>query len=241
MWAVDQTEESFFVYGHGSLADGLVGPEGVGPSGNWDVPYIYIGDGAKGSGPASSVQIYRVKLLTPTQLSVGIKFSESSGWSDRSINTDKFNAPITAVWSVGPVFKTGHWIKDELAAALHIDQNQYPVSSPDHRYSYWVDYCLFRQAVGAGRNTIPFADFSDEFDELGFMGKWQIQDQGTRADTYSNPGQLTLTLLGTEEGTGFGPLDAALFPVAQYPPPWEMEVRFTAPDDTISWNFFNNL
>ncbi len=60
----------------------------------------------------------------------------------------------------------------------------------------------------------------------------------TLAETYSNPGYLTLTLLGSGLATGFGPVDAAPFDLDFYPPPWEKEVCFIAPDDTVPWNFY---
>src|SRR5262249_45456790 len=52
---------------------------------------------------------------------------------------------------------------------------------------------------------------------------------------------LTLTLLGPGLGTGFGPAGGSSLSLAEYQPPWEIEIRFSAPDDTIPWNFWMNF
>ncbi len=71
---------------------------------------------------------------------------------------------------------------------------------PNPLYEYYVDYCVF-----FGANPRPFEEFSDDFDILGYLGQWQVQEQCTLVDTHSHPGHLMLKLLGPGLGTGFGP------------------------------------
>ena len=60
-------------------------------------------------------------------------------------------------------------------------------------------------------------------------------------DTHSHPGYLMLKLLGPGLGTGFGPAGGSSLKLAHYPPPWEIETSFIAPDDTIPWNYWMNF
>ena len=71
---------------------------------------------------------------------------------------------------------------------------------PDPRYEYYVDYCVF-----FGAEPRPFEAFSDEFNIMGYLGRWQVQEQCTQMDTHSHSGYLMLKLLGPGLGTGFGP------------------------------------
>ena len=58
--------------------------------GNWNIPYVWIGDGAKDAGPASPQPFFRCVVKSPTQLSVGIKFNASYGWNMRHIDCSNF-------------------------------------------------------------------------------------------------------------------------------------------------------
>ena len=60
-------------------------------------------------------------------------------------------------------------------------------------------------------------------------------------DTHSHPGYLMLKLLGPGLGTGFGPAGGSSLKLADYPPPWEIETSFIAPDDSIPWNYWMNF
>ena len=60
-------------------------------------------------------------------------------------------------------------------------------------------------------------------------------------DTHSHPGNLMLKLLGPGLGTGFGATGGSSLKLSDYPPPWEIETSFTAPDDTIPWNYWMNF
>ncbi|HLJ10390.1 MAG TPA: hypothetical protein VKU82_04340, partial [Planctomycetaceae bacterium] len=50
-----------------------------------------------------------------------------------------------------------------------------------------------------------------------------------------------LKFLGPGLGTGFGPAGGSSLDLSIYPPPWEIEICFNAPDDTIPWNFWMNF
>ena len=69
---------------------------------------------------------------------------------------------------------------------------------PNPKYEYYVDYCVF-----FGADPRPFEKYSDEFNILGYLGQWQVQEQCTLMDTHSYPGHLMLKLLGPGLGTGF--------------------------------------
>jgi hypothetical protein len=73
------------------------------------------------------------------------------------------------------------------------------------------------------------------------LGQWQVQEQCTLVDTHSHPGHLMLKLLGPGLGTGFGPAGGSSLSLKDYKPPWEIEISFIAPDDTIPWNFWMNF
>ena len=60
-------------------------------------------------------------------------------------------------------------------------------------------------------------------------------------DTHSHPGHLMLKLLGPGLGTGFGPAGGSSLKLSDYPPPWEIETSFIAPDDSIPWNYWMNF
>src|SRR5207244_2820636 len=82
----------------------------------------------------------------------------------------------------------------------------------------------------------PFEHYSDDFNVLGYLGQWRGFQIPFSAETWSNPGHLTITLLGADQGVWFGPRTLNYFDLAVYPPPWEIEICFTAPDDSVPWN-----
>lgn len=245
----DPHPETYLVWGRGDLGHTVLG--------DWKIPYVWIGDGAKYAGPASPQLFFRGVVGSPTSVSVGIKFDASHGWNMRHIDCSKFGK-ITGIWEVGPIISADRWIPDELCRALpqlkgphplqlgHGDSKSYrevwtSVGAPDPEppnplYEYYVDYCAF-----FGAPPRPFVEFSDEFDIVGYMGQWQIQEQATLADTHSHPGQLMLKFLGPGLGTGFGAAGGSSLDLKNYPPPWEIEICFTAPDDSIPWNFWMNF
>ena len=239
--------ETYLVWGRGDLGYTVLG--------NWDIPYVWIGDGAKYAGPASPQLFFRCVIQSPTQISVGIKFAASHGWNMRHIDCSKFGQ-ITGIWELGPIISADRWIPDVLCRQLPQKKGPHPLflgseanitdrmkavfapdpEPPNPRYEYYVDYCVFFDA-----HPRAFESLSDDFNIVGYLGKWQVQEQCTLMDTHSHPGYLMLKLPGPGLGTGFGVAGGSQLDLKHYPPPWEIEVSFIAPDETIPWNFFMNF
>lgn len=240
--------ETYLVWGRGDL--------GYTAMGNWRIPYVWIGDGAKYGGPASPQLFFRCVLLSPTQLAVGIKFEASHGWNMRTIDCSEYGA-ITGVWEIGPIISADRWIPDVLCRNLAHQKGPHPLflgnrdsqgrgkmtpvvvpkpEPPNPAYEYYVDYCVF-----FGSSPRPFEKYSDDFDIVGYLGQWQVQEQCTLMDTHSHPGHLMLKLLGPGLGTGFAAAGGSSLKLSDYPPPWEIETSFIAPDDSIPWNYWMNF
>jgi hypothetical protein len=241
--------ETYLVWGRGDLGHTAMG--------DWRIPYVWIGDGAKYAGPASPQLYFRCVLLSPTQLQVGIKFEASHGWNMRTIDCSKYGK-ITGVWEIGPIISADRWIPDTLCRNLPQIKGPHPLflgetlgeggpgkmtnvrspvpEPPNPKYEYYVDYCVF-----FGSSPRPFEKFSDEFDIPGYLGRWQVQEQCTLMDTHSHPGHLMLKLLGPGLGTGFGAAGGSSLKLSDYPPPWEIETSFTPPADSAPWNYWMNF
>ena len=244
--------ETYMVWGRGDLGHTVMG--------DWNIPFVWVGDGSIRWGAASDLLYFRCRVISPTHLQIGIKFAADTGWNMRDIDCSQFG-PITGIWEIGPIISGDRWIPDVLCRSIPMLKGPHPLfigaagaenfafnektmtpvlnpkpEPPNPRYEYYVDYCVF-----FGSAPMPFEEYSDDFDILGYMGKWQTQPQGTLADTYNNPGYLTLTVIGTGSGTGFGPVGGSSLDLRHYPPPWEIEMSFIAPDDTIPWNFWMNF
>ncbi len=202
--------------------------------GDWKIPYIAIGDGAKYGGPASTHIYFRFVMVSRTQLRVGVKFDASHGWNMRTINMPASEF-ITGIWEVGPIISADNWIPNTLAPALGIS-NSPPVATPNPAFEYYIDHMAFLRGA-----PVPWAHYSDEFNRPGWIGQWQIQEQNTIVDTWSRPGKLSLVLTGSGAATGFGPVGAVPIDLSVYQPPWEAEIRFLPPEDSIPWNFYYAL
>ena len=94
--------------------------------GDWRIPYVWIGDGAKYAGPASPQLFFRCVLQSPTRLAVGIKFDASHGWNMRTIDCSAFG-PITGVWEIGPIISADRWIPDVLCRNLPQVKGPHPI------------------------------------------------------------------------------------------------------------------
>ena len=196
--------ETYLVWGRGDLGHTVMG--------DWRIPYVWIGDGAKYAGPASPQLFFRCVVLSPTALAVGIKFEASHGWNMRTIDCSEYGK-ITGVWEIGPIISADRWIPDVLCRNLPQVKGPHPLflgngalangrrsiapkpEPPNPKYEYYVDYCVF-----FGSSPRPFEKFSDEFNILGYLGQWQVQEQCTLMDTHSHPGYLMLKLLGPGPG-----------------------------------------
>lgn len=248
-YSTEPHPETYFVWGRGDLGNTVMG--------DWRIPYVWIGDGAKYAGPASPQLFFRCVVLSPTELSVGIKFDASHGWNMRTIDCSEYGK-ITGIWEIGPIISADRWIPDVLCRSLpqvkgphplllgggdpaHYQEKMTPVHAPrpeppNPNYEYYVDYCVF-----FGSSPRPFERFSDDFNIVGYLGQWQAQEQCTLMDTHSYPGHLMLKMIGPGLGTGFGAAGGSSLKLSDYPPPWEIETSFIAPDDTAPWNYWMNF
>lgn len=248
-YSAEPHPETYLVWGRGDLGHTVMG--------DWRIPYVWIGDGAKYAGPASPQLFLRLVLLSPTQLAVGIKFDASHGWNMRTVDCSEYGK-ITGVWEIGPIISADRWIPDVLCRNLPQLKGPHPLflgaggaadgpqamtpvrapkpEPPNPAYEYYVDYCVF-----FGSSPRPFENFSDDFNILGYLGRWQVQEQCTLMDTHSHPGHLMLKMLGPGLGTGFGAAGGSELKLSDYPPPWEIETSFIAPDDSIPWNYWMNF
>lgn len=172
--------ETYLVYGRSNFDNPVVG--------NWDIPHIWIGDGARYGGPASNQLFFEVTVESQTHISFGIKFDASHGWNKRHIKLSQFGH-ITGIWEIGPIISADRWIPDVLADELGI-QGPPHVAPIDRSFEYYLDYCVLRLV-----RPVPFEEHSDEFNIPGYLGKWQIQEQATVVENFSNPGYLNVTLL----------------------------------------------
>ncbi len=260
---LDPSPEIYLVYGRGDLA-----PEANG-NWNLNYTWLgyegsLSGSWSKGGGPANSVLRFRASLLSPTSLQVGIGYGDHAGWRMRTLDVSRFGK-ITGIWEIGPVISLDDWIPKTLAAELQLDRppewlksfrqrwaaegkstvegdklfarldELFKVERPDPAFEYYVDYAVF---YGNGPET--FDHLSDDFDIPGFLAdqKWYIEGNAI-AETYSNPGNLTVTLLGMNGGWAMCPIISGDgIDLARFKPPLEFETVFNAPDDTIPWNLW---
>ena len=101
--------ETYLVWGRGDLGETVMG--------DWRIPYVWIGDGAKYAGPASPQLFFRCVVHDPTHLSMGIKFEASHGWNMRHIDCSALGK-ITGIWEIGPIISADRWIPDVLCRNL---------------------------------------------------------------------------------------------------------------------------
>ena len=216
----DPSPEVFLVYGRGDLGPAIngnwkmnytwLGGEGA-----------ISGSSVKVGGPSHSIVKFRTSLLSPTALQVGIGFGPDAGWRVRTIDVSRFGK-ITGIWEIGPIFSLDRWIPDVLSKELGLAsepewlksfkerqafvdrksaidprtlkkiEDNFRIERPDPKFEYFVDYAVFY-----GNGPENFDHLSDEFNVPGFLAdqKWYIEGNGL-AETYSHPGNLTVTLLG---------------------------------------------
>ena len=170
----------------------------------------------------------------------------------RTIDCSEYGK-ITGVWEIGPIISADRWIPDVLCRNLPQVKGPHPLflgngasqmttvhapkpEPPNPAYEYYVDYCVF-----FGSSPRPFEQFSDDFNIVGYLGQWQVQEQCTLMDTHSHPGYLMLKLLGPGLGTGFAAAGGSSLKLSDYPPPWEIETSLIAPDDSVPWNYWMNF
>jgi hypothetical protein len=259
----DPSPEVYLVYGRGDLAPEANGNWNMGYT--WlGYEGSISGSWSKGEGPANSVLRFRASLLNPTTMQVGIGYGDHAGWRMRTIDVSRFGR-ITGIWEIGPMISLDDWIPKTLAAELKLNrppewlksfrqrltvegkqaptddrllariEELFKVEKPDPAFEYYVDYAVF-----FGNGPDNFDHLSDEFDVPGFLAdqKWYIEGNAL-AETYSNSGFCTVTLLGMNGGWAMCPIVSGDgIDLARYKPPIEFETVFIAPDDDIPWNLW---
>lgn len=107
-----------------------------------------------------------------------------------------------------------------------------PVPQPPNKnVKYLIDYCVFGSAAPK-----DLSEFSDEFDIPGYLDQGRFQLYGSRIDTHSHPGFLTVTKMGQSlECFAWGTPHAIDF--QDFPPPWEIEACILPPSDRWNWDF----
>ena len=117
-YSTEPHPETYLVWGRGDLGHTVMG--------DWRIPYVWIGDGARYAGPASPQLFFRCVLQSPTRLAVGIKFDASHGWNMRTIDCSEFGT-ITGVWEIGPIISADRWIPDVLCRNLPQVKGPHPI------------------------------------------------------------------------------------------------------------------
>ena len=222
--------ENFLVWGRGDLAPTL--------NGDWKIPYVHSGP-MPNSGPASPQDLFRVVVLNPTTIGIGIKFHPWDDYDFRTFNCSAFGK-MTGIWEMGPIMSGDRWIPDELCPQLPVlkpeikDPPEPIAPSPD--YALHVDYGTFMY----GYPVAPLEHYSDDFNIPGYLGQCRGFQMPLMAETWTHPGNLTVTLLGPSQGCWFGPQTLLEIDLNLYQPPFEIETCFTAPDDSVPWTVFIN-
>jgi hypothetical protein len=259
----DPSPEVYLVYGRGDLAPEANGNWQMGYT--WlGYEGSISGSWSKGEGPANSIIRFRAGLLNPTTLHIGVGYGDHPGWRMRNLDVSRFGK-ITGIWEIGPIISLDRWIPDvlpkELGIAgspewlrsfllrqplvaqpkgpdergLKLAEKLFQIDPPDPTFEYFIDYAVFY-----GNGPENFDHLSDEFDVPGFLAdqKWYIEGNGL-AETYSNPGYLTVTLLGMNGGWAMCPIVAGDgIDLRQVKLPADFETAFIAPDDALPWNLW---
>jgi len=263
----DPSPEVYLVYGRGDLAPNL--------NGNWEMGYTWVGpepsdsgSWSKNGGPASHFLRFRVSMLSPTSLQIGIGYGDHPGWRMRTVDVSRFGK-ITGVWEIGPVLSLDRWIPDVLARELKLDsrpawlegfkqrqkllpekerveasalkkvEEAFQIDPPDPTFQYYVDYAVF---YGNGPENLEH--LSDDFDVPGFLADQKYYVEGNCwAETHSNPGYLTVTVYGTNSSWAMCPIyhGGVIDFTKHKKPPFEIEIGFVAPDERMPWNLMWTL
>ena len=241
--------ETYLVWGRGDLGHTVMG--------DWRIPYVWIGDGAKYAGPASPQLFFRCVLLSPTRLAVGIKFDASHGWNMREIDCSEFGT-ITGVWEIGPIISADRWIPDVLCRNLPQVKGPHPLmlgaGDPDHYRQTMTPVVapkpepaqpevrvlrrllrILRRRAAAVRGVFRRVQHPGLPRPLAGAG-------AVHADGHAlASGILDAQAARAGAGHRVWAAGGSSLKLSDYPPPWEIETSFIAPDDTIPWNYWMNF
>jgi hypothetical protein len=245
-------EGKFMVWGDGELGrlgkvtggDGVAFPKDK-IMGDWCIPTYDVGDGQQAEGPSSTDTYFCFRLLSSTRVLFGVRFSQTHPWFTRELDVSDLGE-ITGVWEIGPIISGSSWIPTHWPG----------FKRPLDRVETYIGFCDFRYCCALPEG-ISIEHFSKDFDVPGNMGGgYQTEFYGLLTETWSHPGYLTWTLRGGYNATGvetvvdYGSQVIALSDKARkrdredshyriyFKQPWEVELCFIAPDDSIPWNLF---
>lgn len=177
------------------------------------------------------------------EVGVGYGMGVHHGWRMRSVDVSRFGK-ITGIWEMGPIVSLDRWIPDQVAPQLGLFAAP-PIEAPEPAQDYYLDYALF---YGNGPKNLDH--LSEDFDVPGPFEdeKWFIEGTDAIYDAYSNPGYLTLTMMGINGGCALCPIvagdynkDFGFLDFREFKPPMEFETAFIGPDDARPWNFWFSL
>jgi hypothetical protein len=124
--------------------------------------------------------------------------------------------------------------QQEAMSSIDRVKSFFKMEPPDPSFEYYVDYAIFY-----GDNPQALEDLSTDFNIPGFLAdrKW-YQEGNAITETFSHPGHLTVTQYGNNGGWAMCPVGSGQLDLKGFEPPWEIEIAFTAPDDSIPWNLW---
>ncbi len=264
---LDPSPEVYLVYGRGDLS-----PEA---RGNWNLAYPWVGPDtapsgswSKHAGPADFVIRFRVQVMSPRNLLVGVGYGNHPGWRYRVLDVSRFGR-ITGIWEIGPIYSLDRWIPNVLAKELNLDQPpawleglklrnsllEKPaaenktltemgklvttIDPPDPSFQYFLDYAVF---YGSGPQNLEH--LSEDFNIPGFLADQKYFIEGNAfCETHSNPGYLTATLYGMNGSWAMCPIVDVYGGIdfAQRKPPFEIELVYKSPADAQPWNLWWNV
>ncbi len=243
-YTTDIHPERFLVWGRGDLGYSVMG--------DWRMTYLQVGNGMKYQGSATSQVYFQCVVEGPTRIGIGVKFDPVVDYRMRWIDFAELYGKATGIWEIGPIISCDRWIPDVLCRSLAVERPDsillgttreggeshskwvaipQPLPEPPlPNLKHLVNFCVFNSFASS-----EFEHFSSDFDIPGYLGMGRYQLYGSRVDTTSHPGYLTITKMGQSiECFAWGtPGEMSL---ADFPAPWEIEMSFIPPDDAFNWD-----
>jgi hypothetical protein len=166
-------------------------------------------------------------------MSLAVRFRQDSAYIIRPVDLSKWGQ-VTGIWEIGPIVPSSSWLKKNWLGSEEIPAEPTPKGT-----EVYAGFCAFRYNGEMGR--IPSIEcLSNEFNIPGYIGPWQTEIHGAVAETWSNPGALSVTLRGGKNWWGGAVGQLGNLGFGEYPPPFEVEVGLTGPGENVPWNFHMN-